>query len=292
VFAYHNASSAATLNLWPAAGASACVCVQEALPFGQGSGLIHYKETGEKVGFKPNRCSPQPRGDLLVQKNPTCDLRTYEGGLSTCHHHWKLLDADQEIPWSDKPLVYFKKFRVYFQEAPDISKYTEIHRSDWGIAADGDHAEYDVPQTAANAGNPQCTAGGSGAGCKLGTHTITGTWTPLPAAPKGKGMHIVAAHFHCHAPTCLRVELWNNNTGELLCRQEPIYGGTGSKFTGSRYDESGYIATPPCLWGKPEHGLEAPPLASGMRIRVVAVTNSTYGHHGEMALPEMSYAPM
>jgi hypothetical protein len=27
---------------------------------------------------------------------------------------------------------------------------------------------------------------------------------------------------------------------------------------------------------------------NGVTIRVVAVTNNTYGHHGEMALPEVS----
>ena len=41
-------------------------------------------------------------------------------------------------------------------------------------------------------------------------------------------------------------------------------------------------------WGSAEHGLEPPPLVSGMTIRAVSVTNSTYGHHGEMALPEVS----
>ena len=28
---------------------------------------------------------------------------------------------------------------------------------------------------------------------------------------------------------------------------------------------------------------------AGMTIKVIAVTNNTYGHHGEMALPEMSF---
>lgn len=55
--------------------------------------------------------------------------------------------------------------------------------------------------------------------------------------------YIVAAHFHCHAPTCLRVELWNNDTGALLCAQEPVYGGTGI-IDRDTFDEAGYIATP------------------------------------------------
>ena len=61
---------------------------------------------------------------------------------------------------------------------------------------------------------------------------------------------------------------------------------------GPSYDEQGYIATPPCLWGSPEHGLEEPPNVSGMTIKVIAVTNNTYGHHGEMALPEVSLVQM
>ena len=54
---------------------------------------------------------------------------------------------------------------------------------------------------------------------------------------------MVAAHFHCHAPTCLRVELWNNDTGTLLCAQEPVYGGSGV-IDRPTFDEPGYIATP------------------------------------------------
>ena len=38
-----------------------------------------------------------PRETVLRDKNPTCDIRTYVGGLSTCHHKWHLLDADQEV---------------------------------------------------------------------------------------------------------------------------------------------------------------------------------------------------
>jgi hypothetical protein len=28
------------------------------------------------------------------------------GGLNVCRHGWHLLDADQELPWPDQPLVY------------------------------------------------------------------------------------------------------------------------------------------------------------------------------------------
>lgn len=272
-FAYHKMSNAVTMDLWPASeDASVCVCTMPADPFGQGSGKIKYLPTGETVGFQAGRCAPQPREDILVQRNPTCDLRAYAGGLATCHHGWSLLDAEQEQPWPNQTLVYYKKFRIYFQEY-NASFHKQLSRTDWGIAADGDHAEYDVPQCAPGTPTSECT------------HLITGTWMPVPASDSN--MHLIGAHFHCHAPTCLRMELWNNDTGTILCRQEPIYGGTG-KIDQSRFDEPGYIATPPCLWGDSQFGLEAPPLVSGVTIKVTALTNNTYGHHGEMALPEVT----
>ena len=88
--------------------------------------------------------------------------------------------------------------------------------------------------------------------------------------------------------------MWNNDTGELICRQRPIYGGaqedSRAASLGSNFSEPGYIATPPCLWGSPKDGLEEPPVMDGVTIKVVAVTNNTYGHTGEMALPEVSLA--
>lgn len=83
--------------------------------------------------------------------------------------------------------------------------------------------------------------------------------------------------------------LRNNQTGQLLCRQEPIYGGTG-KIDLAKFDEEGYIAQPPCLWGDGP-GLEPMPLASGVEFTIKAITNATVGHHGEMAFPEINLVP-
>ena len=52
--------------------------------------------TGDKVRFPADRCLPYPREEILEQRNPSCDLRTYNGGLVSCHHGWHLLDEDQE----------------------------------------------------------------------------------------------------------------------------------------------------------------------------------------------------
>ena len=39
--------------------------------------------------------------------------------------------------------------------------------------------------------------------------------------------------------SCLAMELWNNETGKLMCRQEPIYGGTGDTTVGDKFNEPG-----------------------------------------------------
>ena len=174
---------------------------------------------------------------------------------------WSLLDADQEQPWPDQPLEYYQKYRFYFQEyRPDLHVIA-LPRAVWAIGAF--IGEYDVPQ---------CPAGTAVEECK---HEIWGVVTP-----GGDNLHIAAMHFHCHAPTCLAMEIWNNKTGQLLCRQKPIYGGTG-KVDLAKFDEVGYILQPPCLWGEAP-GLEPMPLASGVAFTIKAITNATVGHHGEM----------
>ncbi len=223
------------------------------------------------IGFPP-RCSPYPSETVLRDQNPTCDIRTYVGGLSTCHHAWHLLDADQTVPWQDQPLTYYFKWRFYFQEydpAQHVSAYG------WNTGIGGDTAEYDVPQCAAGTPVDQCTFEVSGV-----------------VAPPAGNMHFVGAHYHCHAPTCLMLEIYNNVTGELLCREEPYHGQGADKSGGDRFDQEGYIAQRICLWGNSSFGLEPPPKVGGVPLFIRAVTNSTYGHHGEMALPQMLVADL
>merc|ERR1719382_1391453 len=165
----------------------------------------------------------------------------------------------------DQPLEYYFKFRFYFQDY-NPAKHVIATEMEWSIG--GDTAEYDVPKCAPGTPVEQCT------------HTITGTGY----APPGDDLHFIAAHYHCHAPTCLSMEIYNNLTGELLCREEPYHGQDNKS---DRFDQPGYIAQRVCLWGEP---LEAPPLVSGVPLFIKATTNSTYGHHGEMALPQMYLA--
>lgn len=284
--AHHKDKTASALALLPVAApgaGGACVCARDPAPWGSAKGSFGYEPTTQKgeagrptnINFN-NKCAPPPRGSLFEQRNPTCDVRTYVGGQLSCHHMFSLLDHDQDIPWPDQPLEYSLKFRFWYQDY-NSSYHTNVVRGagwDLGAGPSGVGAEYDVPKCAD--GVAGCSRGADG----TWVHTIMGTF-------KGSG-HPVAAHMHCHAPTCLSMATYNNKTGELICMERPVYGGTG-KVDNKNMDEEGFILVPPCLWGSPEHGLEAPPDLNGVTITVVKTANATYGHHGEMAHGQIYY---
>lgn len=134
--AYHKNKAPLHLTLLPAgaSAAGACVCPQKPAAFGQATGELVYHavpnqtvDTGTgSVGFRAQKCAPYPRTVLNEQRNPTCDIRHYTGGQWACHHMWSLLDADQEIPWTDQPLVVHHKWRLYVQPY-NASFHTPLH---------------------------------------------------------------------------------------------------------------------------------------------------------------------
>lgn len=81
------------------------------------------------------------------------------------------------------------------------------------------------------------------------------------------------------------MELFNADTGESICRNVPTYGTLTEGATGvRRFDEKGYLALPPCVWGDTAQGLRSPPLLTwDTNLTAIKVCNSTYGHTGEMA---------
>ena len=88
---------------------------------------------------------------------------------------------------------------------------------------------------------------------------------------------------HCHSPACQSLELWNDDTGELLCRNEAVYGSSLKAM-----DEANYIvAIPPCLWGSDQGLLPPPVLHLDANLSCVKRANSTNGHWGVMSLWQM-----
>jgi hypothetical protein len=68
-------------------------------------------------------------------------------------------------------------------------------------------------------------------------HTITMHWTMSNA-------RMLYAGGHCHAPSCIDIRLYRNDTGtpELLCRQTSTYGEGAVRK--DKFDEAGYIVLP------------------------------------------------
>jgi hypothetical protein len=301
--AYHRAKTSDVLELAPRdAGVPTCVCASsDDVPFGLGAGDLAYNAgagatasgSNAKVGFH-KRCNVSALGeknDMLAQHNSECDVRTYVGGQSCCHHLWSLLDLEQEIPWRDQPLTVQHKWRFWFEEVDTATSAVEdVSPENVCRLAYTDMAtptEYEVPQ---------CAPGTPAEAC---IHEITAEFQARDILPRdasckaawhdAKAVGLVTAHGHCHAPTCLSMELYNADTGVLLCRQAPLYGGTGApSLAGGRFDEPGYIATPPCVWSNASDGVEdLLLLPMDTNLSAVARTNNTFGHHGEMALWQM-----
>ena len=67
-----------------------------------------------------------------------------------------------------------------------------------------------------------------------------------------KGFKLIYVAPHCHAATCIDMELYDSDTGNLICR---VVGEMG-KGTNATYDEEGYIKLNPCLFGEDEGLLE------------------------------------
>jgi hypothetical protein len=251
-------------------------------------------QTGIKgtVGGNPfdnNRCAPNPIGDLADQGNPTCQVQTYAGGLMCCRDNQSLLDTDQENPWPDQYLEYRLKFRFYFEEytpsspVDNLPSHRNLIRYYWQTETFA--GEYDIPQCADGVPPSQCV------------HVITSRWKVRDAIAhfcdeaewchaddsNTAGIELIYLGPHCHAPTCLSMELYNADTGQLLCHVEPIHGESGTV-----YDERGFLAIPPCLFGNRSEGLLEPQFLSlNATLLSIKRNNSTLPHTGEMASWQM-----
>ena len=289
MFAYHKVHTTGVLVLM-ANDAPNCIC-----DVGSIGKLCHTNGTSCSTFTK--NCLPPPAGELITQRNPTCNSIQYAGGLSCCKHKRIMLDADQPI--RPELLRYHMKFRFWFQvykaEGEKISHHNlpRIYYQTEAWAG-----EYDVPPAFAKPGKPipgypnwpektptpgtTCTGNcPDGDDCKC-IHTLT-------LHLNVSNIRLIYAGGHCHAPSCISMELYRNDTGhnmELLCRQIPVYG--KGKVSHNKFDELGYVTLPPCLWGD-DYGLN-PSVLLPPNTPLVSIKhnwNTHVGHYGEMASWQM-----
>jgi len=289
VFAYHKSRAASVLYL-QSLDAPTCVC------WTGKKGYISTDKNPQLAPFSKN-CLAEPYGDLVALRNPTCTIEQYAGGLDCCKSGNILLDHDQN-PWPDNHLVYYMKWRFYFQDyTPAVAEDTAA-----GVAAqpsshqnlvrffyetEADAGEYDVVK-APEGTKPEDTIYQITAHfqTKGGVRECNPRTSPHCAGGQGSGINLVYSSCHCHAPACLKCELWNADTGKLICMQKP-YTGKGVDNDTDPYDAKGYIAIPPCLYG-PEEGLHPEEyLSYDTNLTSIKWNNNTYGHYGEMAMWQM-----
>ena len=237
----------------------------------EGNTCICDEGTGGKInglGFSKN-CRPEPYGDLIQDHNPSCFIETYQGGQSCCHHKNVLLDADQVQPTHE--MTYSLRFRFWFQEY-----YGQKQLERFYYQTEAYSGEYDVTQ---------CERGTPPEDC---IHSITARFQGRDMVnhqltKNSKGFKLIYLAPHCHAATCIDMELYNSDTGDLICRVVGIMG----EGTNASYDEEGYIKLNPCLFGEDEGLLEPQMFRWDSNFTSIKRANNTYTHYGEMASWQM-----
>jgi len=281
---YHRARTASTITLLPL-DTTACVCEPRVDEY-----IVYMNRTREKFGYE---CEDEPRGDMLRRgdgtgralPNAACHLSTYHGGLECCKHGFLLTDLGQEgLIHSKEVDRYFLKWRYYFQvyrPSSPTAAASHLHVHHWVFLIDAQVNDYEEDNalyghasigslSARITADQMCDAGCDppGTGVQVGPdgRLNFSTITPLVITP------------HCHAPSCIREELWNEDSGEILCNVSARYGVNDAIF-----NERAYTAIPPCIYGH-QPGLQAPfALGPRVRLRAVKYFNNTYRHLGQMA---------
>eukprot|EP01047_Picozoa_sp_COSAG01_P051512 COSAG01_NODE_5324_length_4334_cov_5.824321_1_plen_552_part_00 len=293
---FHKSMSSGTLLL-AKLGVANCL-VGDAITFGQTPGKFVYHHddgTTESLSAGVGRCSNSTPTDLIATRNPRCDITTYVGGLSCCHHKWLLTDREQRAKISDEKLVFRMKIRIWFQEYIEATpKSPASHQCLWrmyhSLAGEYDTTKQTAShsRTDVNASNVQVNEFRFKARDMIHIGNVrTGTFnTPQPTANQ-TGIKLMYINGHCHAAACIQFDLYNDDTGELICRQQGRAGSTLRPDVAKgddRFDEKGYIRLYPCVFGDHGEGLQPPHFLSfDTNLRSVKITNATYTHYGEMA---------
>ena len=275
-FSYHGAHRGGDSLMMVLMGAPVCLCRSKQLG-GSINGLPWTSDCYNPL--------------LLEQNNPSCDIVTYRGGMTCCHDGVHLLDADQELP--KKVDEFYAKFRFYYEPNP-VPKVDAWHQKNVTKNAffmfrevEYNHGEYDIIK--AHAGTPPNERIDTLISNFQVKDTIKdckgdrASWMCAPSRggrfPQSQEIDLVHVSGHCHAPSCISMELINADTGQTICLIEPIYG-SGDDIM----DEDGYVvALPPCIFG-PEKGLQPPPrLSLDANLTAIKKSNSTYFHYGVMS---------
>ena len=238
-------------------------------------------------------CVDEPRGDMLRRgdgtgregvQNNACDMSTYHGGLRCCHHTWFLTDKAQAAETA-RPAVdtYYLKWRYYFQEykpATGSAPASHLHLRHWVFLIDQQVNDYEESNLVARYG--EATVGNITAHVTVDTMGFdVGGGEGPPVDPKWSSVQNFVMTPHCHAPSCIREEFWNEGT--KVCSVTANYGDEKYGSVNATFNEANYVAIPPCIFGE-QAGLQFPiTLKRGTNVTAHKFFNNTYRHLGQMA---------
>ena len=248
--------------------------------------------------FDPQCATDPRRSNLRATGNPTCDISTYVGGMECCKDGMVLLDADQPQPEAIDEVFYRWRF---YHEPFDARRHTPLVHLEWAVNGcdsagmkgnpnDCHHIEYDAVQA------PEGTPPEKAVHTAVSHFQFRDMLAPdcsvehdhycaslKTAEARGGMMRLLMAGGHCHSPACIALELWNADTGELVCRVTPRHG-QGDDV----YDEAGYLWLPPCMWGAASDSLLPPPAFTlDANLTAIKHVNVTSYHYGVMGIWQM-----
>lgn len=276
-FSYHGPKRTGSKITLVPSDVTSCMCH----PSSQSAFFSYMNQT--KDAFSIN-CVDEPRGDMLRHgdgtgrdvENAACEAKTYHGGLRCCKNTWFLTDMEQDSMIPNKTDTYYLKWRYYFQDFTEETStapasHQHLHHFVFLIDADVNDYEEDNAHYGTN------SIGKITAHLKMnqiGLEDVPSSFngiTPLVMTP------------HCHAPSCIRQEFWNADTGEIICNVTAKYGDLAYGSLDNVFNEANYIAIPPCIFGN-QTGLQYPfTVNPDTNITAIKYLNNSYRHLGQMA---------
>jgi hypothetical protein len=274
---YHSKRDAAVIMLLPSL-VPACLCKPISTTY-----LTYMNTTTSEFH---TTCVDEPRSDMLHHgdgtgrelPNAACNMKTYHGGLRCCAHKNFLTDLEQDSLIPNKTDIYFLRWRYYFQEyVPEdsVNRQPASHKSlyHWVFLIDDAVNDYEED----NAQYGEAAMG------KITAHLTVDTMGIENRPSTANNVTFLVMTPHCHAPSCIREEIWNADTNEILCNVSAEYGKPAYGSLNAVFNEKDYVAIPPCIFGYQE-GLQYPwTLPFGTNITAIKYLNNTYRHLGQMA---------
>ena len=206
--------------------------------------------------------------------NPSCSFDAYEGGFRCCEHGVFLLDTSVHDVSKEETTEFFFKFDFEFLELePETRQVRPPACCDvTSNRTVGGNIEFDVPACSEGVDPEDCVYEMSSSQTIDMMPNYHHKTEHLDVDPR-EVVELVYAVGHLHVGG-LSLDLYDDDSGELLCHSVPKYGATEAAG-----DEEGYVVgMSSCTFDPPIK------MTRDTVVRTVSRYNNTVGHHGVMAL--------